>query len=124
MGRSNIGPVVLALLASCTISSGQESAYSRDHHAWVRFPIGSWKLVRTSAESIDDKGQITNPSSTDTRATLLGADDAAYTLRSEITVNIAGRRIAMTPQTVKHGYYGEPAGRPLAIKQLGEAPVT
>lgn len=80
--------------------------------------------MRTTSESIDDKGQVTNLSTTDTRTTLMGADDAAYTLRSEITVTIAGRRIAMTPQVVKHGYYGEPAGRPLVIKQLGEAPVT
>ncbi|HZN34434.1 MAG TPA: hypothetical protein VFB80_11470 [Pirellulaceae bacterium] len=124
MRRSTFGPAVLALLASCALASGQEAGYPRDHHPWGRFPVGSWKFVRTSSESIDEKGQITNLSSTDTRATLLSADDAAYTLRSEITVNIAGRRIPMTPQTVKHGYYGEPAGRPLAIKQLGEAPVT
>src|SRR5215510_1131436 len=115
---------LLALLALASRGFGQETASPREHHPWGHFPVGSWKIVRTTSATLGEKSQVTGISATETRTTLLAADDATYTLRSDITVEIAGRRIAMTPQTIKNGYYGEPAGRPIAIKQLGEAPVT
>lgn len=114
----------LLLAAVSAPALAQEAAYPREHHPWGHFPVGSWKQVRTTSETLDDKGQVANITMTDTRSSLIGADASAYTLRSDVTIEIAGRRIAMTPQTARHGYYGEPAGRPVAIKQLGESPVT
>jgi hypothetical protein len=102
----------------------QGAAYPREHHPWGRFPAGSWKRVQTTSETLDEKGQLANTTRIETRTTLMAVDDASYSLRSDIIVDVAGRRISMTPQTARHGFYGEPAGRPLAIKELGEAPVT
>jgi len=102
----------------------QDASFPREHHPWGRFPPGSWKLVRTTSETLDDKGRLLSTTRTDTRTTLLAADATSYTLRSDITVEVAGRRIAMTPQTARHGYYGEPAGKAVAVKLLGDEPVT
>jgi len=115
-------PAWLILLAAPALA--QEGAFPREHHPWGRFPVGSWKLVQTTSETLDDKGRLVSSTRTDTRTMLTAVDDASYTLRSDITVEVAGRRIAMTPQSARHGYYGEPAGKQVAVKLLGEAPVT
>jgi hypothetical protein len=114
---------ILSLLAVAAPLLAQDSQFPREHHPWGRFPVKSWKLVRTTSETLDEKGRLVSSTRTDTRTTLIAADDASYTLQSDITVEVAGRRIAMTPQTARHGYYGEPAGRQVAVKLLGEAPV-
>jgi hypothetical protein len=101
----------------------QELKLPRDHHPWGSFPVGSWKLVRTTSETLDADGRVTGVTVTDTRTSLTAADENAYTLRSEIAVDVTGRRIATTPQVVKHGYYGEPPGQGLSVKRIGEAPL-
>lgn len=114
----------LTLAALAAAAQAQDGGYPREHHPWGHFPAGSWKQVRTTSETLDQQGHVVNITATETRTSLTGADDTAYSLRSDVIVEAAGRRIAMTPQTTRHGYYGEPAGRPVAIKQLGESPVT
>ncbi len=114
----------LLVVATATAAAAQEAAFPRDHHPWGSFPVGAWKRVLTTSETLDDKGQVANTTRTETRTILTAVDDSAYTLRSEIIIDVAGRRLAVNPQVAKHGYYGEPAGRPVSIKQLGEAPVT
>ena len=52
-------------------AAAQDVAYPREHHPWGRFPAGSWKHVRTTSETLDDKGQLANTTRTDTRTTLI-----------------------------------------------------
>jgi hypothetical protein len=100
-----------------------EIAVPAEQHAWGRFPVGSWKSVRVTSEVLDDAGRITNVTITDTKTTLVAADAASYTLRVEVTVEVAGKRFSKLPETIKHGYQGEKPGQQVAIKRVGEAQV-
>jgi hypothetical protein len=112
---------VLLFAAACT---GQESGLPMDQHPWGRFPVGSWKSVRVVSETLDAAGNVANIIRTETRTTLVAADARGYSLRTESTVEVAGKRFASQPQIVKHGYYGEAAGQMVNVKKLGDAEVT
>ena len=99
----------------------QTPAFPPDHHPWGRFPIGSWKLVRVVSEAMDAQGRVATVTTTETKTTLVASDAASYTLRTDVTVEVAGRRFASAPQTSKHGYYGETPGQPVSVKQLGDS---
>jgi hypothetical protein len=101
----------------------QEGELLKDQHPWGRFPIGSWKSVRVVSETLDDKGQVANITRTETRTTLIAADDRGYSLRVQSTVEVAGKQFASQPQIVKHGYYGENFGQGVTVKRLGDAEV-
>lgn len=118
--------VLVVAACSCALPCSiwaEQPALPRENHPWGSFPVGAWKLVRTTSETLDGKGKVTNVSVTETRTSLVAADSTSYTLRSEIVLDIAGRRIATTPQTVKRGYSGEPPGAVVSIKRLGDAPL-
>lgn len=98
-------------------------AIPANQHAWGRFPVGSWKSVRVTSEVLDEAGRITNVTITDTKTTLVAADATSYTLRVEVTVEVAGKRFSKLPEMIVQGYQGEKAGQRVAIKRLGEAQV-
>lgn len=114
---------LLALVLLTSPATGDELAYPPEQHAWGGFPVNSWKFVRTTSETLNSQEQVTNVTVTDTRTTLVAVDAASYTLRNDIVVDVAGRRIATTPQVVKYGFYGESPGKSPTIKRLGEAPL-
>jgi hypothetical protein len=103
---------------------GQDVSFPRDHHPWGHFPVNSWKRVRTTAESLDEKGHVVSSTVTETVTKLVAVDESAYTLQSEATVDVASRRIAAAPQTSKYGYYGETPGKLIAAKHTGDASLT
>jgi hypothetical protein len=103
---------------------GEELPFPREHHPWGHFPVGSWKLVRTTLETLDDKDQVVNVTITDTRTTLVAVDATGYTLRTDATVDVASRKIVAAPQTTKHGFYGETPGRGFDVKRLADAALT
>jgi len=115
---------VVAAAAVGVPALADDAALPPDHHPWGHFPAGSWKLVRTTAESLDEKARVTSVTITDTRTTLVAADDTTYTLHTNATVDVASRRISASPQTAKYGYYGETPGQLLTAKQTGEATLT
>lgn len=92
-----------------------------EQHPWGRFPVGSWKTVRVVSETLDNDGNVANITSTDTRTTLVAADAKGFTLRVEVTVEVAGKRFVSQPQLARHGYFGEAAGEPIVMKKTGEA---
>ena len=100
-----------------------ETLVPAEQHAWGRFPIGSWKTVRVTSEVLDEAGRITNVTITDTKTTLIAADAASYSLRVEVTIEVAGKRFSKLPETIKHGYHGERPGQQVAVKRLGDAQV-
>jgi hypothetical protein len=113
--------VLAGLALACAVPClGQDAATPPNHHPWGRFPVGSWKTVRVVSESLDAQGQVVNITLTETKTTLVAADAASYTLRVETTVEIAGKRFASQPQTVKHGYYGESAGQSVSVRKTGD----
>ncbi len=115
-----LGAVVLApaLFAADVLS------FPPEHHPWGRFPIGSSKLVRTTSEALDEKGQVVSVTTTDTRTTLIAADPTSYTLQTDATVDVASRRITAAPQVARHGYYGELPGQALGAKRTSDASLT
>ena len=97
--------------------------FPRQQHPWGKFPLGSWKSVRTTSETLDEKGHVTAVTVTSTRTTLIGSDETTYTLRSEATLDVLGRRIATTPHVAKYGYYGESPGQVINVKVCPPFPV-
>ena len=95
------------------LTEAEELAFPPEHHPWGRFPVGSWKQVRTTSEALDDKGQVVSVTTTDTRTKLTATDASSYTLQTDATVDVASRRILAAPQTTRHGYYGETPGQAL-----------
>lgn len=98
----------------------QEPAVLRQQHPWARFPVGSWKSVRVTSETLDANGLVVNVIRTETRTKLVAADEQGYSLLIESTVDVAGKRFASQPQMVKHGYYGESAGQQVTVKKLAD----
>lgn len=115
--RMLLAGLVLAFAIPC---AGQEPEVPSDHHPWGRFPVGSWKTVRVTSETLDTQGRLANVTKNETKTTLIAADDTSYTLRIETTVEISGKRFASQPQVVKHGYYGENAGQAVALRKTGD----
>jgi len=128
--RATIAAILVAAAALISSHSASravradELPFPRDHHPWGHFPVGSWKLVRTTAELLDDKEQVVNVTTTDTRTTLVAVDATGYTLRTDATVDVASRRIVNAPQTTRHGFYGEAPGQGFDVKRLADSSLT
>jgi hypothetical protein len=103
---------------------GQELGFPRDHHPWGHFPVNSWKTVRTTVESLDDKGKVASITVTDTTTKLVAVDDSGFSLKADSTVTVAGQRIASTSPTTKYGFYGESAGQTPVVKRAADASLT
>ena len=105
------------------IGLGQVTGISPEHHPWGSFDPEAWKLVRVITETLDDKGLVTSTSITETRTTLLQAEDDGVTLRIVACMEVAGKQLQAEPQTVKQGLHGEVVGQDLKIDDLGTAQV-
>lgn len=117
--------IATALLSGPVLSLAfAEGAVPRNRHPWGRFAIGSWKRVRVQSESLDENGQVTGTSTTETTTTLVDVDKDGYTLHIEVTIEVAGRRRPATPQIIKQGFNGEPKGQQVSFKKIGDGSVT
>jgi hypothetical protein len=96
----------------------------RHRHAWGRCQPGSWKQVRVQTETLDDKGQVTGTSVTETLTTLEAVTDQDFTLRIEVTVDVGGKRFAAQPQIARQGFNGESEGQKVAVRKVGDGGVT
>lgn len=76
-------------------------------HPWGRFPVGSWKTVRMTTESLDAQGRVASTSVSETKSTLIQANDLEYQLKIETTVDFGGRRFTYPSQVSRHSYWGE-----------------
>jgi hypothetical protein len=122
--RIGLTTLAIAIASACAgPAAAEDLSFPSEHHPWGRFPVGSWKQVRTTSETLDSKGKITNIAVTDTRTTLIAADESTYTLRTEVTLDVGGRRIATTPQVAKYGYYGESPGQGVSAKHVSDGPL-
>lgn len=88
-------------------------------NAWARFGVGSWKLVRVHSEILKNNGDVESVSTTETKTTLIEADNESYTLKVEVTVEVAGKRLRAEPKYVTYGLNGELEGQDVTVKQLG-----
>jgi hypothetical protein len=116
----------IIIIAFCTFATPERATgqvFPREHHSWACFPVGSWKQVRARSETFDEAGRTTSTSSTETKSTLVAVAEDSYTLRVEVTVEVAGKRITAAPRIVHQGLYGQPAEREVQSKVGGEGVV-
>ncbi len=100
-------------------ASGLEQLSPRDLHVWGHFGPGTWKEVRITTESLNERGEVIDTTTTDTKTTLVRADSKHVTLRIEATVDVAGKRFQSQPQIVEYGYLGEPANELAQQQTIG-----
>lgn len=124
-------PPLLFLLCAVSLMIGRQNALVAqapdvppapsigDRHAWAQFGIGSWKLVRVYTETLGEGGEVESVSITETKTTLDKADEKGFTLKVEVTVEVAGKRFIAVPMYVSYGYHGELQGQAVEVKQLG-----
>jgi hypothetical protein len=112
-------------MAVCLLSAlpcaAQEPLPPHEQHPWAKFPIGSWKTVRVIGETLDVRGDVTNITTIETRSTLIEVSDDTYTLRVDVSVEVAGKRFPTQTQVVKHGYWGESEQQRATMERIGEA---
>lgn len=94
------------------------------HHPWARYGVGSWKKVRVTTETYDESGKLESTSITETKTTLVAVDRLNYTLRVDVSVEVAGRRFEAEPKQITQGLLGESAGQRVEIKQLPDGKIT
>lgn len=92
-------------------------------HPWGRFPVGSWKLVRVSTQTLDADGKPISTSVTETKTTLVEANDFDYTLKVEVTVQVEGKHFARPPQIAKLSYWGDLSEAPLGVRKVGTSEI-
>lgn len=90
-----------------------------DRNAWAQFGVGSWKLVRVYTETLGESGEVKSVSIAETKTTLHQADEKGYTLKVEVTVEVAGKRFTAEPKYLAYGYHGELQGQKVEVQQLG-----
>jgi hypothetical protein len=88
-------------------STSDAAPFGRLFHQWGRFRPGSWVVVRQGCETIDRDGRVVANSVSETRSTLATADESAVTLHIEASLEIGGKKIDGTPQTLREGLGGE-----------------
>ncbi len=115
--------VLLALVAAPVLAKQLEEGVPRAQHPWGKFKIGATKRVRTFTEVMNEKGQVTSTSTTETTTKLIDVDDSGYTLRVDVVVEVAGKRFASQPQVVRRGYSGEAEGQMVSVKRSNDSVV-
>jgi hypothetical protein len=114
--------MISILVAPC--AAKQIEGLPRDQHPWGQFKIGSWKRVKTTAETLNEKGQVTAVSTTETSTKLVDVDEHGYTLMIEVVVEVAGKRFNAQPQVVWRGFNGEAEGQTVTVKKAGTGSLT
>jgi hypothetical protein len=109
----------LAGLALAAPAGADQTGITREMHPWARFQPGAWKLVRVVTENLDDKGNVTGTSTTETKTTLRAVESGGVTLLVESVMEMAGKRLDAEPKTVKQGFYSQTGSENVTIKSLG-----
>lgn len=109
---------VVASARPCLAIPPEELALLRYHHPWGRCGEGSWQTVRMVSETLDEQGQVTSVSTTETRTTLEQATADGVTLRVEVVMEVGGKRMLTQPQVVRQGFSGALTGENVTLKRL------
>jgi hypothetical protein len=107
--------VFIAISDDCSAQAG----VPRRHHPWGRFGRGAWRVARVATETLDERGQVTDTTLTETRTTLEDVDDEGVTLKINVTLEVAGKKIETEPQIVRQGFNGEPSAPNSQVRTVG-----
>jgi hypothetical protein len=89
-----------------------------ERHAWAKFGVGSWKLVRISKEVFDDDGKLESVTIQEGKTTLIAVNGKRFTVQQEFTVEVAGKRFQWVPKELVRGLYNETEGQKVSRKSL------
>lgn len=109
-----------AWFAPPAIARQLDAGVSRQQHPWGQFKIGSWKRVRTVAETLDAQGKVIGACVTETTTKLVDVDESGYTLRIDVSVEVAGKRFPAAPQVIRRPFNGESEEQLVSVKRVGE----
>lgn len=113
----------LALGLPSAMGLAQEAGISPRCHPWGHFDVGAWKLVRVVTETLDENGRVASTSITETETTLTKIEPDGVTLRVQVSVEVAGKRLEREPQTVKQGFHGNQVGADVKVGEPEDAQV-
>jgi hypothetical protein len=109
-----------ALACAGPLACAQEVLIPPERHSWAKFPKGSWKRMRVTRESFDERG-VSTTSVEEIKTTIIDVTANDYTLLGEQTTEFAGRKTLRSSQQVKYGYSGETDKETVGdVKFLGE----
>jgi hypothetical protein len=112
-----IGLLLTAILTTPGWAQSGPPLELRQHNAWARFRPGAWKKVRVVTETLDANGAVTDTSTTETTTYLEQIWENGYSLSTEVTVEVAGKRFEAQPQLVDQGFNGELDGESSLVRQ-------
>lgn len=111
---------LLATLGAGPLACAQEALIPPERHAWAKFPIGSWKRMKVTRETYDERG-VPTISIEEIKTTIVGVAENNYKLLGEHTTEFGGRKLLQSSQEVVYGYSGEKNAETVeSIKDLGE----
>ncbi len=114
----------LVLVFAGSHALANENVIPRAQHSWGRFHLGSWKTVEVTNDTLDENGNVTSSSTTETTTTLVAVDDQGYTLQIDVVVEVAGKRFPRPPQRVRYGFNGQRDGQKMSVEKVGAGKVT
>jgi hypothetical protein len=97
---------------------------TRDLHVWGRFSPGTWKQVRVVTETLNDRGEVSDTTTTDTKSTLLSVSSQSIRLKIDLSVEVGGKRFAGESRVIEHGFFCERPSDASELKLLGAAQIT
>ena len=99
----------VGLCCAALLSATGESAptpLTANEHPWGRFLPNTWCIVQTVTIA-NIEGRAVQSTQT-VRTTLQSVDEGSVTLQEEETIELGGRVVKKTPQTVRYDFYNEP----------------
>lgn len=111
---------LLVSLSAGRLACAQEALIPPERHAWAKFPIGSWKRMKVTRETYDERG-VPTVSVEEIKTTIVSVNESNYELLGEHTTELGGRTFLQSSQAVKYGYSGEKDAETVeSVKNLGE----
>lgn len=111
------------LLAVCTVLCQGELSRAADglplekqQHHWMRFVPGTTRHERITTQTYNADGELQSTSVTEQRTTLLAVTMDSYTLQTETTVELAGKKV-QSSNTLEHGLLADPGER-VSVSEL------
>jgi hypothetical protein len=115
---------VLLVCSAISAVVAEAKPLDRQHHLWGRFQPGAWKMARTVTQTLNEKEQVVNTSTTETRTILASVGKDGVVLEVQVIVEVAGKRFEAEPQVVKQSFYGDIVGNNLKLSEPSEGHVT
>jgi hypothetical protein len=115
---------LLFITSFCLVPSAFASEFAFDDSAkWADFGVGSWKLVRVYKETFDEKRTIVSVSIDETKSTLVDVTEEGYTIRADVVIEVAGKRLTAAPTYFKKYWHSNTADGSVKMQDAGERDV-